>query len=96
MEDKMLGCLFGQAVGDALGMGAEFMTKEMVKYTYPQGLRHYADIWKRKHRVFQPGDYTDDTERTGPSAWRMKGEGKWPQRTVGRRSPCRKGTLLFR
>ena len=29
-ENKILGCLFGQAAGDALGMGAEFLDKESV------------------------------------------------------------------
>ena len=61
-KDKVLGCLFGQAVGDALGMGAEFLNKQEVREKYPNGLRHYSDIRYSIYRKMHPGDYTDDTE----------------------------------
>lgn len=28
IKDKMFGCLYGHAIGDALGLGSEFMNKE--------------------------------------------------------------------
>ena len=30
IHDKMIGCLYGQAIGDALGFGTEAMSKEDV------------------------------------------------------------------
>ncbi len=37
IKDKVCGCLYGQAVGDALGFGTEGMTKVEVElhYNYP-------------------------------------------------------------
>lgn len=61
-KDNVLGALFGQAVGDALGMGAEFLKKVDIASRYPNGLRHYSDISYSIIPGYHPGDYTDDTE----------------------------------
>ena len=76
-RNKVLGCLFGQAVGDALGMGAEFLDKESVAKRYPNGLRHYDDISYSIGRGFKPGDYTDDTEMMEHIVYSFNKEGHY-------------------
>ncbi len=76
-ENKILGCLFGQAACDALGMGAEFLDKESVLKRYPNGLRHYDDIRYNISRGFKPGDYTDDTEMMESIVYSLNKEGKY-------------------
>lgn len=61
-HNKIAGCLFGYAVGDALGIGTEFMTREEAALRYPGGLRDYNQIIKDAHRSqWHRGDYTADT-----------------------------------
>ncbi len=62
-KNKAKGCLFGQAVGDALGLGSEFMVKTEVEAYYPNGLTDYSQIWQDRHRKrWHKGDWTDDTD----------------------------------
>jgi ADP-ribosylglycohydrolase len=70
--DKIRGVVFGQAIGDALGFGTEFLSKSDVAFTYPDGLTDYSQIrfFSRINNRFeqpqdwrwQPGDWTDDTD----------------------------------
>ena len=63
IKDKIAGCLYGQAVGDALGLGTEFMSKAEVKRNYPDGLSEYSQIVQDYHRKrWDKGDWTDDTD----------------------------------
>ena len=61
--DRFRGCLYGQAIGDALGLGTEFMTDEDIAWKYPHGLQHYKQIYQDRHRKrWKIGDWTDDTD----------------------------------
>ncbi len=61
--DKLKGTIYGQAIGDALGLGTEFMTDEDMAWKYPNGITHYNDIFQDRHRKrWKIGDWTDDTD----------------------------------
>lgn len=64
LEDRVFGALFGQAVGDALGLGTEFMSRTDVIRHYPDRFRRYEQIIQDEHRRrWKPGAWTDDTEQ---------------------------------
>lgn len=61
--DRFRGCLYGQAIGDALGLGTECMTDQDISWKYPNGLQHYNQIYQDRHRKrWEIGDWTDDTD----------------------------------
>lgn len=63
IKNKFYGTLFGQAIGDALGLGTEFMTKTEAKEIYPDGLKEYSQIIRDYHRSkFRQGMWSDDTD----------------------------------
>lgn len=61
--DRFKGCIYGQAIGDALGLGTEGMTAEDMAWKYPHGLQHYSQIYQdRQRKRWKIGDWTDDTD----------------------------------
>ena len=63
LKERFLGTIFGQAVGDALGLSTEFMSKQEVDRFYPTGIEDYSQIVQDDHRRrWQRGDWTDDTD----------------------------------
>lgn len=51
---RIRGCLYGQAIGDALGFGTEIMSKKDIEVFYPDKLRHYDDIYQDERRQGWP------------------------------------------
>ena len=63
MKNRLKGIIFGQAIGDALGLGTEFMSRQEVLRNYPEGLTRYGQIVQDCHRSrWRPGEWTDDTD----------------------------------
>lgn len=63
LMDRFRGCIYGQAIGDALGVGTEGMTDEDMAWKYPHGLQRYDQIFQDRHRSrWKIGDWTDDTD----------------------------------
>ena len=71
-HSRILGCLKGVAIGDAIGKQTETLSREAVRRWYPDGVRgfegrpgsvipRYVGNAKREWRI---GETTDDTERT--------------------------------
>lgn len=61
--DKIKGTIYGQAIGDALGLATEGMAEEEISQKYPNGITHYSDIFQDRHRRrWKIGDWTDDTD----------------------------------
>ncbi|KAF9166190.1 hypothetical protein DFQ26_008512 [Actinomortierella ambigua] len=69
IEDRMRGCLFGNAIGDAYGLATEFLTKERARLLYgngpikfgeDEGYPFYLDSHRGKWEV---NDFTDDTDQ---------------------------------
>lgn len=64
LPDRIWGVIFGQAIGDALGLGTEFMSADQVWEHYPEGLSTYHQIIQDAHRSrWRQGDWTDDTDQ---------------------------------
>jgi len=69
LADKIVGLIFGQAVGDAVGLATEFLDKKTASTYYPNGVIDYSDYLLDRHRrkwANEEGvvaDWTDDTDQ---------------------------------
>ena len=84
VKDKIRGCLFGGAAGDALGYPVEFMDESAIRNTYgAEGIRSY--VLTRSH-MDEPGTalFSDDTQMTLFTAWGLFHcpEGEYPRHSV--------------
>lgn len=77
LSDKIRGCIYGYAIGDALGIGTEFMTRREIAHHYPKGLTSYDQIIQDAHRSqWAQGDFSFDTEQILVMADRLAANGK--------------------
>eukprot|EP00002_Diphylleia_rotans_P009346 TRINITY_DN1946_c0_g1_i3.p1 TRINITY_DN1946_c0_g1~~TRINITY_DN1946_c0_g1_i3.p1 ORF type:complete len:495 (-),score=117.29 TRINITY_DN1946_c0_g1_i3:1010-2494(-) len=65
LKDMIRGCIFGFAVGDAVGLSTENMTRSQVREVYGENPKFsFASIQRDSHRVrWDLGSWTDETDQ---------------------------------
>ncbi|KAJ3331771.1 hypothetical protein HDU76_002269 [Blyttiomyces sp. JEL0837] len=69
LMDKIKGLLFGAALGDAIGLATEFLSKEVSAKHYQCGPIQFGTaegfpfVWDRHRCRWAVGDFTDDTDQ---------------------------------
>eukprot|EP01117_Protostelium_nocturnum_P013924 TRINITY_DN5243_c0_g1_i1.p1 TRINITY_DN5243_c0_g1~~TRINITY_DN5243_c0_g1_i1.p1 ORF type:complete len:372 (+),score=93.46 TRINITY_DN5243_c0_g1_i1:113-1228(+) len=64
LVDGILGCIYGQAIGDAIGLATEFLTKERVEEKFGVGPIPFPSFVRGLHSgCWEEGDWTDDTDQ---------------------------------
>jgi ADP-ribosylglycohydrolase len=62
--EKAYGLFFGGALGDSIGLGTEFLTRETVKEFYGDRFFKYSEFYPDEFRKWwTAGDWTDDTNQ---------------------------------
>jgi ADP-ribosylglycohydrolase len=62
-QDKFLGCIYGLAIGDAMGFYTEFLSlKEILQKHGESGVKYFQSVEKTDGTFFPLGTYTDDTQ----------------------------------
>jgi hypothetical protein len=65
LVDKIVGCLYGAAIGDAIGLCTEFMLPDECRFHYEGLDLSYEHIIMDRHRSkWQKGDWTDTFDQT--------------------------------
>lgn len=85
-RQRLAGCFMGYAIGDALGLGTEFMTEREAAIRYPQGLTDYSQIIRDAHRgQWKRGDFTNDTRILLTIAEEILRQGHVDQKAIARK-----------
>jgi len=65
LVDKIVGCLYGAAIGDAIGLCTEFMMPDECRFHYDKDMLSWEHMVKDRHRSkWQKGDWTDSFDQT--------------------------------
>ncbi|CAH1777245.1 unnamed protein product [Owenia fusiformis] len=64
LRDKIVGLIYGAAIGDAIGIATEFMSRDECLFHYDVNSLKYTDIVRDQHRVhWKQGDWTGDFDQ---------------------------------
>jgi len=61
--DRARGALYGQAIGDALGIAGEFKGPKLLAAKYGTGPIEYERVSRQNGSTWEPGEWSDDTEQ---------------------------------
>ncbi|XP_078677179.1 uncharacterized protein LOC144913913 [Branchiostoma floridae x Branchiostoma belcheri] len=62
-RDRLYGTIYGQCIGDAVGLLTEFMTRNQAAQVYPQPLEYHMKVQDGHRDNWAVGDWTDDSDQ---------------------------------
>lgn len=74
LADRIRGLIFGAALGDAVGLATEFLSRDVVEAHYGDAFdfRPGCEVYADSHRLSFPlGDWTDDTDQLLLILWSL-------------------------